>query len=122
MRFLPLVSIMVIIFLFSHIPGKEMPRQLHIGMDKVLHVLAYATLAAAALWAWLPQITRRGAAPLWSILLFCLLYGISDEFHQSFISGRYSSFADIIADVIGAGLFLWGWRLWQRRSNRIETK
>lgn len=30
-----------------------------------------------------------------------ILYGISDEFHQSFVPGRYSSFGDVLLDVIG---------------------
>ena len=36
--------------------------------------------------------------------LFALMYGISDEFHQSFIQGRDSSWLDVMAD--GAGGYL----------------
>ncbi len=112
---------MTVIFLLSHTPGNEMPKGID-TFDKICHALAYAALAATALWAWLPQVTKRGALSLWAILLFCLLYGISDEFHQSFIPGRYPSLADIVADVIGAGLFLWGWWLWQKRTTQTESQ
>ena len=35
-------------------------------------------------------------------LLFCFLYACSDEFHQLFIQGRYSSFFDVLIDTSGA--------------------
>ncbi len=111
MRFLPLIGVMTLIFLLSHTPGSYMPKGTIFGQDKFWHILAYGALAAAALWACLPQVRVRPRPGLWSILLFCLLYGISDEYHQSFVPGRYPSLSDIGADFIGAGLFLWLWWL-----------
>jgi len=32
---------------------------------------------------------------------FCSLYGLSDEWHQSFVVGRESDTADWVADTIG---------------------
>ncbi len=120
MRFLPLVAVMALIFLLSHTPGKSLPDAAIFNQDKLWHALAYATLAAAALWAWLPQVKKRPWPGLWGILLFCLLYGISDELHQSFIPGRYSSLADIVANVIGAALFLWVWWMWSTQKARLN--
>ncbi len=118
MRFLPIVGVMALIFALSHIPGKSLPDAAIFGQDKFWHALAYGTLAAASLWAWLPQVKKRPAPSLAGILLFCLLCGISDEFHQSFIPGRFPSLADIGADVLGATLFLLGWWLTKRfRTN-----
>lgn len=72
--------------------------------DKLLHFLAYAALA---LFAWI-SFTASGAtkgkvkrAALWAFL-FAVLYGISDEFHQSFVPGREVSIADWLADSAGA--------------------
>lgn len=41
-------------------------------------------------------------------LLFSLLYAASDEFHQSFVPGRWASLADFCFDAAGVflGLFL----------------
>ncbi|MBE0435524.1 MAG: VanZ family protein, partial [Methylomicrobium sp.] len=39
-------------------------------------------------------------------LIFCSLYGISDEWHQSFVDGRSSDVYDWIADTIGAAIAL----------------
>jgi VanZ family protein len=35
-------------------------------------------------------------------LLFCSLYGVTDEWHQFFVIGRDASFLDWFADTIGA--------------------
>jgi VanZ family protein len=35
-------------------------------------------------------------------VLFCSLYGMTDEYHQSFIEGRNSGVADWLADTLGA--------------------
>ena len=37
-------------------------------------------------------------------ILICLLYAISDEIHQIFISGRSAELLDIIIDTLGASL------------------
>ncbi len=37
-------------------------------------------------------------------VLFCSLYGLSDEWHQSFVPGRDASLGDWLADTIGAVL------------------
>ncbi len=74
--------------------------------DKVIHMAEYGVLGALLLRA-----TRRPALSL----LIAGLYGVSDEVHQRFVSGRSSSVYDALADVAGAGLVcgLWYWR--QRR-------
>ena len=45
------------------------------------------------------SISRAGI--LGAVLLGSFLYGLSDEFHQSFVSGRNASILDSIADTIG---------------------
>lgn len=35
-------------------------------------------------------------------LLFCILYAVSDEFHQYFVPGRSTEFSDILMDTIGS--------------------
>jgi len=35
---------------------------------------------------------------------FCSLYGLSDEWHQSYVPGRQSDAMDWLADSIGGGL------------------
>ena len=35
------------------------------------------------------------------LILIALMYGISDEFHQSFVPGRATTFADFLLDSTG---------------------
>jgi VanZ family protein len=39
-------------------------------------------------------------------LLFCIVYAISDEFHQLFVPGRGAQISDVIIDVFGKYKFL----------------
>ena len=48
-----------------------------------------------------------------------LLYGISDEYHQSFVPGREAGVADAIADTIGGFLGVW---IYLFRQERIKNK
>lgn len=51
--------------------------------------------------------------------LISVLYGISDEFHQSFTPGREPTVRDVIFDTIGSALILiYLWRL-QQKAPRI---
>jgi VanZ family protein len=71
---------------------------------KLGHVTEYAILAAL-LWralrggtAWKPKVWILFAA-VWTA---CAIFAASDEFHQSFVPSRTSSFRDVTIDVCGA--------------------
>jgi hypothetical protein len=82
----------------------------HIFMFGLLAGLTWRVLVhrAASLPAWLVAHPRLSAG------LFALLYGIGDEFYQSFIPGRTASVWDVVADGFGALLFMLAIGLWQR--------
>lgn len=102
-RFLPMLVVMAVIFYLSHQPGDTLSLPDIFGIDKVLHGLAYAGLATAALFAVYPHI-NGGNKNIFAlvIILFCFFYGVSDELHQYFIPNRTASIWDITADTIGA--------------------
>ena len=106
LRWLPAVSIMVAIFGFSSLPSPEVPS---FGLwdpvvEKGAHIMGYGLLALA-FWYALRFDKRRK----WLVLLLAVLYAITDEFHQSFVSGRHSSWVDVfIFDGSGASLMLLG--------------
>ena len=116
-RRLPIVLAMGAIFYLSHQPGDSFNLPDVINIDKVLHCLVYMILGCTFYVA-LPSEWRARKPFLagCATLLFCLLYGISDEWHQSFIAGRYASGADVMADVGGGVLAVacdYGWRRWR---------
>jgi VanZ family protein len=64
-------------------------------------------------------VDSRGA---WRGIVFASLYGITDEFHQSFVPGRTPAVDDWIADSAGAAvavlLIVWIARVRRRRDAR----
>ena len=109
-RFVPLTLVMGTIFFLSHQPASELPLPYLPGLDKLAHATAYATLAAAALYA-APRNLLKARPQLAGILVvtFCMLYGVSDEYHQRFIPGRDPSLGDLIADTAGSACLISVW-------------
>ncbi len=120
-RKIPMVLVMGVIFFLSHQPGDRLPLPHVPGADKVAHMIAYGTLAATVLFAFRDQ--QKSISP-WRVMLFtvvfCILYGISDEFHQSFIPGRSVSMYDVIADGVGATISCLLWTGWRKRMLGIS--
>ena len=85
--------------------------------DKLFHAGAYFVMAGFALRTFryhtvsLPKLVINS-------LIFCSLYGMSDEWHQSFVPGRMSDVADWAADTVGAMLFLGLYYLYRLRCFR----
>ena len=71
--------------------------------DEAGHSLGYLIFSLTLVWGrtsgFAEKLAASSALLLW-ILAVC--YGISDEFHQSFVSGRTSSVVDLLADAVGA--------------------
>jgi VanZ family protein len=93
---------MALIFYLSSIPPIE-PFPGASGLDKPEHYIAYGILAfVAALAVW-------GSSKSWSLLKVAIAavaiasaYGITDEFHQSFVPSRHCDLIDWVADTLGA--------------------
>lgn len=116
-KMVPMIIVMGTIFFLSHQTGDELELPEFAHSDLVAHMMAYAALGGVVLYAWSDRFKR--AHPIKVILytvLFCLAYGIVDEFHQSFIPGRYVSVMDILADTVGAILVSTGWWFYSKKS------
>lgn len=108
------MAMMAAIFLVSSQPGDQLHLPTLLNYDKAWHLLEYGMLAATCFFA-LPANhpdTNRTALSL-GVVCFAFLYGVSDEFHQSFVPFRTSCFSDVIADTLGAALVAtaWWWRM-----------
>jgi len=103
LRVLPMLAVMGGIFFLSHLSGSSLPLPLGHGLDKLLHALAYGVLAATVIYAD-PALTGRPAGGFSGVMvvLVCVVYGVGDEFHQSFIPARTASLCDLLADAVGA--------------------
>jgi len=69
--------------------------------DKIAHVILYAGLGfLVALY--LKRNHKVRTILIWALAAaFCFAYGITDEFHQSFVNGRCAEIGDVIADFAG---------------------
>lgn len=108
-----MLLVMGMIFFFSHQSGHTLHLPSIPGIDKIAHMLAYGLLALTVLWFLGSTDPSDFLNPALKTVLFCLIYGMSDEFHQSFIPGRWVSVFDLLADLIGATLVCALW-LWNR--------
>jgi len=89
------------------------------GLDKWLHGLGYAALAAA-----LATALATGRSALVAALLAAVLavaYGIGIEFVQATIPARSFSVGDIAADAVGAALAAAGWYGAVDRIRRLDA-
>lgn len=92
---------MLTIFLLSSFSGARLPH-LPVNFDKVVHALIYVPLSFFIYSA----LKRSGFRKYVFVtaFLFASLYGVSDEFHQSFVPGRDAAVGDLFADFLGAFL------------------
>jgi VanZ family protein len=83
----------------SH-PLAFLPPELFL-FDKALHGTEYAALGALLAFALLRSRVRPAMA-LAAAVLLSSAYGVSDEWHQSFVPGRDPDWHDWAADTVGA--------------------
>ncbi|MGJ3243449.1 MAG: VanZ family protein [Opitutales bacterium] len=90
-----------------------------IRVDLIAHVLVFGLLATALARSPLPGSAR--CVP-WSLAaLLASLYGLLDEWHQSWVPARTFDPADAAADIIGAYLAAAVYRFWPAYRRFWET-
>jgi VanZ family protein len=96
----PVLAYMAGIFVVSGLPDPPVPGDVP---DVNLHAVAYFGLMVLT--------TRAIAGGLWhgvtiaaivSAWIITVAYGMSDEWHQSFVPNRHAEWRDVGADAIGA--------------------
>lgn len=109
-RFAPAVAWMGVIFYLSSRTGDELGsivpffQRLFPAMQSFDwgHFVAYFILALLLDFGFGPKAHQWRMKLL--IILLCVLYGVTDEYHQSFVDGRMPDIIDIRNDGIGAAL------------------
>ncbi len=99
----PALLMMAIIFGFSSIPSEEMPGfgAFDFSVKKFGHAFGYGLLALA-------NLRGLGGKRPWLAWLMAVAFAATDEFHQSYVSGRNPSPWDVLLfDNLGALAGLW---------------
>lgn len=76
-------------------------------LKKTAHIMEYGIFATLVYRALVNSKIEKKKA-MWYAVIVALLYGISDEFHQSFIYGRTATLRDVLIDTTGAIIFIFG--------------
>jgi len=106
-----------LIFIVSSFP-LETPPTAGPFSDKIIHVLEYAIfgfLLARSFHHIRNQVIHK--IFLFAALGIGILYGLTDEIHQHFVSYRFFEWTDLIADTLGSGI---GTLIYKSRSDRIK--
>ncbi len=114
-RALAAILWMVLIFAASAIPNSDGSRGLG-PWDKLAHLLVYGVLAILLARAIFGD-TLTAWRQIAFVTILATLFGLSDEFHQSFVAGREAGVDDLIADAVGGFLATYG--LYRFRSRRL---
>lgn len=107
-RYVPAVAIMVTIFILSSRTGDEMNSWLPWAQKYLpfltdfnpMHYVAYFGLALALAYG-LGSLSLTLKGVLLNVAI-CTLYGLTDEWHQSFVPKRSPDASDLLNDAIGA--------------------
>jgi VanZ family protein len=105
---------MALIFFLSAQPDLPRPDSdwLDLLVSSGAHFFFYAVLALLLNWA-----LGNGVVGLTLAFGLALLYGVSDEFHQSFVPGRVPDLLDLVSDGLGAALALAAWWVLRHRAS-----
>ena len=77
------------------------------GLDKVTHFAVYGLLATLVC-----RLGRGWRSAVWSLLVVSV-FGVTDEWHQSFVPGRLAEVADWVADTVAVTLYA-GWAAYRQ--------
>ncbi len=89
-----------VIFYFSSLTGAQVPSVLPDFIPHFIEYFVFACLLSASVWTTKKELPA-GRIGLWAIIITSL-YAASDEFHQSFVSGRNPDVKDWAVDVLAA--------------------
>ena len=101
---------MALIFAVSSI---SQPPGIPEGFDKDLHAVLYAGLGVLLVRAFTRRWQRRATVSIAAAaIVVAVFYGVTDEYHQSFVPMRQADAMDVVADAIGATVAAFALYLW----------
>ncbi len=122
----PLVVYACLIFILSSLSKQPEALSFLFDYDKLLHAVEYYVLGYLLMRVLMTSprtwLVRRSII---ITIVIGIVYGLSDEWHQSFVPGRCSSVIDVLFDMVGvvtAALTFESIRYKSPIISRIETR
>ena len=100
----------IAILILTGLPGSLLPSvKPVIGLDKVVHILMYATFAFLCLWGYRKQFIDNGSEyrkrAIWLAVIISFAYGgLTEIIQEALVPGRTGDWFDFLADGIGTVL------------------
>jgi VanZ family protein len=105
-RFLAPLALMAVIFAFSAMPSdNEHHSTLMFVVRKLAHFSEY--FALTGLWWWALRTRIGGRRALLPAAAIAFGYAVTDELHQTFVSGRTGTPRDVLIDAAGILTAAW---------------
>ena len=92
-----LIFYIILILIGSTLPGNLFPSGKIFDFDKIIHIMEYIILA----FLFLNAIKSPNISNVLLIIVIGTAYGVFNEFWQLFVSDRYASFWDGLANTVG---------------------
>ena len=99
----PAIVYSLAIFIFSSLPGHELPHLPFWNFDKIVHFIEFGLFGIFLYRAF--RLYRPFRRPYLLTLIVGVPYAALDEIHQYFVPGRYCSGLDFAFDIIGLVVF-----------------
>lgn len=87
---------------YSSLPTTKKDEKINLFVRKNAHAFEYFVLALIVSECVFYFLNLKGRKAVVYIAFICLLYAVTDEFHQSFVPGRQSLVSDVVIDFIGS--------------------
>ncbi len=119
---LPVFAYCALIFYLSSL--STIPESVANFPDKIAHVILYSGLGFLVARS-ISASYELKTTLVWTLTTgFCLLYGMSDEFHQYFVPGRSPEIGDVLADMAGGfvGGVVYTWMVRLRNSSSVSNR
>lgn len=98
--------------------GEDLSSNLHFLIRKGAHFFVYFVLGILAVNS-LKTSGVEARNRIVFALIFCILYAISDEFHQTFVDGRSGEVRDVLIDSFGSIGGIWSY---EKVSNKLNER
>jgi VanZ family protein len=102
---------MILIYVFSSLPGNMILKLDILDLDKFIHILEYFVLGGLLLRAFFHSNIKIGLVPaIISSIVIATAFSVINELHQRYVPDRTAEVLDVIGDLIGSAIGVFVYR------------